>query len=245
MPKQPRVWPVKEPYKRILPFHLLLQGRWFYLCHALLIMIFFYPYHEELYVKQKSLIFNIFESGILVFIIYSVSFNRRQIFLTGLLLLPALIHTWIPFSAPWDIIPPASLLGLYTYAIILIVPYLIETREVGIDELFGSFSLYLLIGLTWASIYLLIEKVFPGSFYVASVYNQDGIVNMSEFIYYSFITLTTLGYGDIVPISPFTRSISILEALTGIFFIALVFSRAVSLYVLQAVRNYTEEDTQW
>lgn len=243
MPKQIRVWPVKEPYKQILPIHLLLQGRWFYLCHALLIMIFFYPYHEEIYVQQKSIIFNIFESSILVFIIYSVSFNKRQIVLTGLLLLPAIINAWIPFLPPLDIISTLSLLGLYMYAILLIVPYLMHTKDVGIDELFGSFSLYLLIGLTWASIYLLIERAAPGSFYIAAVYNKDHVVNMSEFIYYSFVTLTTLGYGDIVPISPFARSMSILEALIGIFFIALVFSRAVSLYVLQAMRNYTEDDT--
>jgi len=161
----------------------------------------------------------------------------------GLLLLPALIDVWIPFQGQWAIVPHLSLVGLYIYAVLLIVPYLMHSREVGIDELFGSISLYLLLGLTWASFYYIIEKARPGSFYVDSIYNRDQIVNLSEFIYYSFITLTTLGYGDIVPISPFARAVSIIEALTGVFFIALVFSRAISLYVLQGMRNYTEEDS--
>jgi len=88
-------------------------------------------------------------------------------------------------------------------------------------------SLYILIGVFWFALYNLLETVYPGSF------GQPGPekrVAARSFLYFSMETLTTLGYGDILPLSPKARSLSVLEAAAGILFIAVAVSRLVASY---------------
>ena len=87
----------------------------------------------------------------------------------------------------------------------------------------------MLLGLTWSGVYALVELARPFSFQLSS---DPGlrITRMSEFIYYSFTTLTTLGYGDISPRSPMARSLAILEAMTGVLFMALIIGMLVAIY---------------
>jgi len=96
------------------------------------------------------------------------------------------------------------------------------------DRVQGAIAVYLLLGLMWAFLYRLIFLWNPGSFQPPNVVQQQGSP-MADLIYFSFTTLTTLGYGDIVPVDPMARSLAVLEALVGQLYPAILIGRLVSM----------------
>ena len=89
----------------------------------------------------------------------------------------------------------------------------------------GGIAAYLLLGLVWAQAYAVVELGHPGSFSGAI----GPATGQRAFTYFSFVTLTTVGYGDIVPVHPAARSLAILEAVTGPLYVAILLARLVSL----------------
>ena len=94
-------------------------------------------------------------------------------------------------------------------------------------RILGAVAVYLLLGLTWANAYGLLQQLRPDAF--AGTLNEAFI--SQTWIYYSFVTLTTVGYGDITPVHPVARSLAIGEALTGQLYLAITLARLVSLHV--------------
>ena len=107
--------------------------------------------------------------------------------------------------------------------------YLGRSGPVTPGRLYASVSLYLMLALLWTVIYALIEEIHPGSFTV-TVTGGPGVGVSHAFMYLSLATLTTLGYGDIVPLSPLPRMLAALEAATGVLYIAITVARLVSDY---------------
>ena len=97
-------------------------------------------------------------------------------------------------------------------------------RAVG-DRVFGAVVLYLLLGLLWAVAYHVVARLVPGAF----LGHPADAVDLSDWVYFSFVTLTTVGYGDITPFAQGARSLAILEALTGQLYPAVIIARLVSL----------------
>src|SRR5206468_6429646 len=93
--------------------------------------------------------------------------------------------------------------------------------------LYGAVTAYLLLGLTWGLAYALVERLHPGSF--RSPVDTDGLAG-PVLMFFSFITLTSVGYGDIVPLGGHARSLAILEAITGQMYLAIFMARLVGLY---------------
>lgn len=93
------------------------------------------------------------------------------------------------------------------------------------DRLFGSIVLYLLIGLVWGFIYAMVDAAVPAAFVGAAGIEGDPTV----WIYFSLVTLTTLGYGDITPVARIARSLATFEALLGQLYPAIIIARLVSL----------------
>jgi len=93
----------------------------------------------------------------------------------------------------------------------------------------GAIAVYLLLGLAWAAAYELIDLTHQGAF----TGTFGGAKVGTSWLYYSFVTLTTLGYGDIVPVHPFARSMAVMEALVGQLFPAILIARLVSQEVQQ------------
>ncbi len=91
----------------------------------------------------------------------------------------------------------------------------------------GAVAVLLLLGLVWASAYELLHLIHPDAF-SGAVGNAPGALT---WIYYSFVTLTTMGYGDITPVHPIARSLAISEALTGQLYIAVTLARLMALHV--------------
>ena len=102
-----------------------------------------------------------------------------------------------------------------------------SARKVDFNTLCGAISVYLLLAVTWALLFRLIEGAQPGSF---ALPDENIYANVNQFVYFSLSSLTTLGYGDIAPLTPVARIWSTLEAVTGVLYIAVLVARLVSLY---------------
>ena len=103
------------------------------------------------------------------------------------------------------------------------------------NRIIGAVSIFFILGLLWAFIYALLELVSPGSFR----FNAGSAVStahsgfVGEFVYFSNVTLTTLGYGDFVPVSALARMLATLQAMVGQLYIAIIIARMVAIHVSQ------------
>jgi len=113
-----------------------------------------------------------------------------------------------------------------TYACLLIV---LHDKKISVTTLFGSLCAYFFIGLVWSYIYYFILVVEPGAFTgIKLLQNTE-----NEFIYYSFVTLTTLGYGDVVPVSSIAKTMSWLEAYFGQAYLTVLMAQLVGRFISQ------------
>lgn len=112
---------------------------------------------------------------------------------------------------------------------IRLLGYVLAPGPVGRNRIYGVVSVYLLLGVAWAFAYSLTDSLAPNSFVLA---DADGgeVPTMSHFVYYSFVTLTTLGYGDIQPASAVARTYSAVEAIVGQLYLAVLVARLVGLH---------------
>lgn len=105
------------------------------------------------------------------------------------------------------------------------------------DTISGALCVYFLIAMVWMFLYLLLEAVHPGSFRIADGASPVGDTAhrapdpVSLFLYFSLVTISTVGFGDIVPITGPTRGLVALEGIVGQFYLAVLVARLVGLYI--------------
>jgi len=131
-------------------------------------------------------------------------------------------ETWPLLFANYLVL--AAFLALVSASLFI---YLGDKGKLSKDRLLVSVSLYFLLGLTWFALYNLINLVQPGSFAEAGT-PLTGIPHWSNMLYFSLVTLTTLGYGDIVAVKPAARMVATLEASAGVLYIAITVARLVA-----------------
>jgi len=123
----------------------------------------------------------------------------------------------------------------FLYTALLIFRHVLSFGPVYADRVHAALSVYILLALAWAFIYAVIEIVSPGAFSLAAISAdsappQQGAYLLADMLHLSIATLTSTGYGDITPVAPFARSMSQLEQLLGVFYIAVLISRLVGLF---------------
>jgi voltage-gated potassium channel Kch len=120
------------------------------------------------------------------------------------------------------------LLGLGTLACFRVA---FSSGPVDRERMAAALSLYLLLGLIFALVFAVIAELLPGSFHFAAIRSADSAAKpLADMVYFSFVTLATLGYGDIVPLSSSAKGLAILEAIIGQMYLVVVVARLVSLY---------------
>jgi hypothetical protein len=123
-----------------------------------------------------------------------------------------------------------SVVTLAIFAVLIIRQFLDKDRAIK-HRIAGAIAVYLLLGLLWARLYELVILFNPGAFQIA---HDDGIATL---FYYSFVTLMTIGYGDVVPVSLVARNLAILEGLTGQLYLVILISSLVAERSAQAKQN--------
>jgi hypothetical protein len=121
--------------------------------------------------------------------------------------------------------------ALLVVTIIHISRYIVTSQRVTLNALFAAVVVYLLLAFLFAQLYSIINTLLPGSFsFPANEIDFEGRVADIAFNYYSFVTIATLGYGDIAPRSPFAQMLASIEAVIGQFYVAIVVAWLVSLF---------------
>ncbi|MFB3908804.1 MAG: potassium channel family protein [Candidatus Eisenbacteria bacterium] len=110
-----------------------------------------------------------------------------------------------------------------TFLALILLIRVFAGGKVNQHRILGAVSVYLLIGVTWATVYALVEKIHPGSFALSGA-----IGDRRDWIYYSLVALTTTGFGDITPIHPVARTLTVFETLIGQLYPAILIARLVS-----------------
>lgn len=107
--------------------------------------------------------------------------------------------------------------------------YVMDFSRVTADKLFGAVSIYVLLAFFFSDVYLLIENFDQGNFHYAHA-AEGGVLDWSDFLYFSFTVLTSTGFGEITPISRLARSVVIIEQIMGVMYVAFLIARLTELY---------------
>ncbi|MHC5011725.1 MAG: potassium channel family protein [Planctomycetota bacterium] len=116
----------------------------------------------------------------------------------------------------------------------LILRYVVQGGAVTLDRILAALCVYLLLGLVWAEFYGLVHVYAPDSFHFATEEahtTASAVAHRSRTVYFSFVTMTTLGYGDITPTSGVTRSLAIVQATVGQIYLTVLVARLVGLHI--------------
>jgi hypothetical protein len=190
---------------------------------------------------------------VLAAVVVSVSKGRAwKAFTIGLGLPAALLGLLRLYAASDQVVVAHHLLAaaFLAYAIGSTLRFIFACRRVTLDTLFASLCVYLLLGVTWALAYSATDVLDPGSFFLTQRpgdptpglrIDQRG---NSAVLYFSFTTLTTLGFGDIVPVSPVARMLTSIEAVTGQLYLAVLVARLVGLHISESLTRGQAPDAK-
>ena len=122
-----------------------------------------------------------------------------------------------------------SIMGFLLTAIYFTFKRVATDSEISVNRIVGAIAVYLLLGVLWAIAYTLVELFWPNS--ITGFEVSAGVEWDSEWLYFSFVTMTTLGYGDIAPVSAIARALAYMQAIFGQFYIAILVAGLVSAYI--------------
>ena len=198
---------------------------------ALLVLLMSAPFVEEL--EGGHLILSVLLSLVLLAAVFAVADQKRTFAIALVLAVPAITTRWINHFRP-DLVHPAVFLVcallLLAFVIGHLLHFILRAPVVTVEVLCASIAAYLMLGLMWTVAYWLVDQLTPGGAF--SFNTSRGAQSMNGFtgFYFSFITLSTVGYGDITPVSRAARWLAAMESMTGLLYVAVLIARLVSLY---------------
>lgn len=171
--------------------------------------------------------------------VYIVTRSPKLFRAVLILVIPVLIANWIVSPGEYprlSALATGAVLAVMLAAVGVMFKHIITARRISQDIIFGSVAIYLLAGVLWALTYDLVNQIMPGTVIktvgeMATV--QDRAAAFPEFTYFSFITLTSVGYGDLTPIGAPARSFAIVEGVFGQLYTAILIGKLVGMKVAQ------------
>ena len=218
-------------------FHRLNSGYYNFLLIFLIILFTSRPYDRGIvYVALWKLFF----TCAFFTAIFNVKHHRGVKLSAVILAIPTLLFSWLELygHSPqlffiMNVLFTIAFLAVCTSSILFDV---ILHAKVTLETLRGVVCAYFMIAFLFAYVYYLIEYLFPGSFHLVErdvsfvTYSR----NLSEMMYFSFVTLLTIGYGDITPLLNFSQTAVVLEGIVGQFYVAILVARIVAVYAFIA-----------
>ena len=201
---------------------------------ALALLFFVTPFVE--FFKNGDSIDSALMTLVLVSGVLAVGERRWKLVLAVALVLPAISSKWVNQFRP-DLLPPeihlVTNILFIGFVLSQFLYFILRAPRVNSEVLCAGIAGYLLLGILWMFAYVLAGRMIPNSF----AFNAGTPVSQSlqgfDAFYFSFITLTTVGYGGIMPVSHVARSLAMTEAMTGTLYIAVFISRLAALYSWQ------------
>jgi voltage-gated potassium channel len=213
-----------------MELRVLRGGR--FILGVLLLLLMLFPVMEDM---ARPILLVAVVGGVFVAAVAAVQRGRRQVSTAAVLAVVQIGLTGAAVALNENSFAYRSTvsLGLATIAVLIIysiycvLHYVLEAEYISHDQIYAGICVYLMLGFAFGSIYYLLNILNPGSFAVHSVGLKD---SAPDLMYFSFVTLTTLGFGDITPIARAARALVELEAVAGMLYMATFVARLVSAY---------------
>ncbi len=211
-----------------------------YLLLALLILLFGMPLAEDLSILTGPVVRSLMFSCLLIIGVLSLRgagrfFTIGMAFVVAGVLLNVLAFNRLSSAFLYG--SYASLFGFLLVAIAYTLKQVVVGTAMSVNRLVGAVCVYLLLGVMWALAYTVLDLLAPGSFRGFS--SLDDRSWDSEWLFFSFVTMTTLGYGDITPVSATAKFLAYSQAVFGQFYIAVLVAGLVGAYI---ARRQSETD---
>jgi len=180
-------------------------------------------------------------SLVLLAALYTLNLSPAYFTVGLVLMVPAFVTRW---ALHWyrtpelEVFAALSASAFIFVTVVGLVRELFSVKRVTLDTISAAICAYLLMGMAWAFLFAVVAMEHPGSFSRVLLVNSQAspmFMSLHNFFYYSFICLTTTGFGDIAPTSDAARALSILESVTGQMYLAILIARLVSLEVAQSM----------
>jgi hypothetical protein len=183
---------------------------------------------------QAELFVNFFFLIILLSAVFAVS-SKKEHFILLLIIsgLRIVLFFYTLFASSENLLIMGIVLQIIFHAclIFIIGGYFYKYDSVSRNTISAALICYILLVLLWSDLYFLVELKFPNSFTIA----HEAIKASPEILsYFSFVTITTLGYGDISPVSEQARNLAVFEAFVGQMYVAILVARLVAIHTAQA-----------
>jgi voltage-gated potassium channel len=209
------------------------KDRFLFLLISILCLLIFTPLLQGFF--GIHILMNTFITAILIFGTYAASRKTYITITAASLALPMVVSIWIShFVDTHFLVFVGECFGIafIAFLVVVILSFIFSEHEVTLNVIYASIVVYLLVAIMWAFIYSVLESINPGSFATG-----EGQIEVGRrlYIYYSFVTITTLGYGDMTPITDLANTFSFLEAVTGQLYIAILIARLVGTHIAQSM----------
>ena len=165
--------------------------------------------------------------------VLAVGGSGRRLIAGALISIPAVAGTWLDHFQPnyWPKeLTLAAALVFATFVIIHLLKFIMSAPHVDFQVLCAGISNYLMLAMLWSFAYTLVARLIPQAFAFSAGPDRNHSLTGFEALYFSFCTLTTVGYGDIVPLANAARMLAMLEAATGTIYVTVLIARLVALY---------------
>lgn len=204
---------------------------------SLVLLLIIFPFIQDSY--YSGLVFRLLLSFILLFSVYSLIDNQKIFLFACMLAIPTLVTNWGTVLHSQKLIlfiDIGSSFIYFSFIIIFFMIHLFRARKVNPNVIYIAISVYLLFGLQGGFLYTLLDLIYPDSFTggALSDFEQSADLihtRLTYFIYYSYSTMTTLGYGDIVATKPHAQYLSVMYAVLGQLYLTVLLAKLVSSYV--------------
>lgn len=198
---------------------------------ALVVLLVVFPLLDRS--LSGRLILGALNTSILIAAAFATSESRRARFIAVGLAMPAVALDWLTVVHRHSEILDAALLIImllfYLFTISHLLAFILKPGSVTGNKLHGAVAAYILMGVMWAIVYTLIDAAFPGAF--TFEYDRSPTAfHWPSLLFFSVTTLTTTGYGDIVPTNGVAQSAVMIEQLAGTFYVAILIARLAGLY---------------
>lgn len=223
------------------------QPRHLALLCLLLLLFILSPFIAPL--RYGVLVLNIIGAAVLLSGTYAVSQRKRIfVFTVALAIAAVVINCFVVVSsARWlFLLSNICILLLLALFSISILEDVLRAGRITADKIYGALCVYLLIGYAWAFGYAILEQVQPGAFVIPQEPDvvADYVGRVMRMRYFSFVTLTTVGFGDIIPRSSAARTFATLEAVMGQIYLAVLVARLVGLHIVHGTTSKRDDDSR-
>jgi hypothetical protein len=176
--------------------------------------------------------------GLLVVLVlgtWALRMRRSQLAaLVGLAIVTTILVLVVPNDEHWLRPVTNGTMALFNGIVtIALLRYVLDPRVINTDKVFGAVAAYVLIAITFACLFCMLQYIETHAFHIAQVNDPDGKLTWSDSMYFSFTVLTSTGFGEITPVTDMARALIVIEQVLGVMYVAFLVARLANLYGLK------------